>query len=290
MLLLVNTTDKLQLVTGSAVTVDVHASWVDYASGSATPGKTNTAISTATTTDIVAAPASSTQRNVKTINIRNKHASSSVDVTVLYDDNGTDYELIKMSLAAGDVLEYVEGVGWFKVTNPVDVPNPSVSTAQQNIGASTTAYLTGSDLRVSSGRPLRAGTAMRWFVQLAKTNAGTASMTFDLRVGTAGTTGDTSRGSLATGTQSAVTDQGLLIVTCTVRSISATSPVIVGMTLTHNLASTGLGPTNGITSLAASGNFDTTATNLIFGLSLTTGASHSINIESVVAEFVRGTI
>lgn len=116
MIILTNAgTDKLQVVTDAAVTVDVHASWQDLASGTVTPGRTNTAISTAATTDVVATPAASTVRNVKTVNIRNKHASSSVTVTVVYDQNGTDYELHKDTLAAGDVLEYVEGVGWFKV-------------------------------------------------------------------------------------------------------------------------------------------------------------------------------
>src|SRR4051794_25451695 len=114
MLLLTSTTDKIQIITGQAITTDVHASWVDYAAGSTTPGRTNTAITTAATTDVVAAPAASTQRNVKTINVRNKHATSSVDVTVVHTDGTTAVELIKITLSAGDTLEYVEGVGFFK--------------------------------------------------------------------------------------------------------------------------------------------------------------------------------
>lgn len=115
MILLVSTTDKLQLTTDAAVTVDVHASWIDRSGTTFTEGKTNSAISTATTTDIVAAPAASTARNVKTLNIRNKHASSNVTVTVLYDASGTDCELHKQVLKAGDTLEYIEGIGWFTV-------------------------------------------------------------------------------------------------------------------------------------------------------------------------------
>jgi hypothetical protein len=63
MLLLTATTDKLQLVTGSAATVDVHASYVDASQANPpvvqgdTMGRQNTAITTAATTDIVAAPA-----------------------------------------------------------------------------------------------------------------------------------------------------------------------------------------------------------------------------------------
>ena len=116
MLILALTTDKLQVTTSAAVTTDVHASFVDVIVGtSSTPGKQNTAITTATTTDIVAVPGGSTQRVVKHINIRNKHATSPQDVTVIYDANGTDYELHKATLLAGEVLEYQEGIGWFVV-------------------------------------------------------------------------------------------------------------------------------------------------------------------------------
>jgi len=115
-LILALTTDKLQVTTSAAVTTDVHASFVDVIVGtSSTPGKQNTAITTATTTDIVAVPGGSTQRVVKHINIRNKHATSPQDVTVIYDANGTDYELHKATLLAGEVLEYQEGIGWFVV-------------------------------------------------------------------------------------------------------------------------------------------------------------------------------
>jgi len=115
-LILALTTDKLQVTTSAAVTTDVHASFVDVIVGtSSTPGKQNTAITTATTTDIVAVPGGSTQRVVKHINIRNKHATSPQDVTVIYDANGTDYELHKATLLAGECLEYQEGIGWFTV-------------------------------------------------------------------------------------------------------------------------------------------------------------------------------
>lgn len=115
MLNLTATTDKLQVTTSSAADLDVHASWADLSAGAVTPGRTNTAIASATTTDIVAAPAGSTQRNVKTINVRNKHASLACDVTVIFDQNATGFELHKATLLAGEALEYIEGIGWFVV-------------------------------------------------------------------------------------------------------------------------------------------------------------------------------
>lgn len=111
MLNLALTTDKISLITSAAKTIDVHASFVDDASDVFTPGKQNTAITTATTTDIVAVPGASTVRNVKFISIRNKDAAS-CDVTVQYNANGTLYQLFKCTLATMEELVCREGV-WF---------------------------------------------------------------------------------------------------------------------------------------------------------------------------------
>jgi hypothetical protein len=289
-LILPTTSDKLQLVTGQAATLDVATDWIDNASGTITPGATNTAITAVATTDIVAAPGASTQRNVKSVTIWNRHATASVDVTPQRFNGTTAYGAGKWTLAPGDVLEFGEGFGWYKIPNPVNAPSPSVSVADQAVGASVTNYLTNSDIHISAGRPLKAGTVFRWHVCFSKTAAATASMTFDLRVGTAGTTADTSRASLATGTQTAVADVGELEVACTVRSISASGIITTSMQMEHNLAATGLGPTNVVVSNVTSAAFDTTATNLILGLSLTTGASHAITITRVVGEILQGTI
>lgn len=112
MLLLTSTSDKIQLITGTAVNVDVHASYVDLASGVTTPGRTNSKISTGTTTDVVGSPASSTTRNVKQIHAANIHASSSVVVTIQHTD-GTNVILLQtVTLAAGERVSYVEGSGF----------------------------------------------------------------------------------------------------------------------------------------------------------------------------------
>jgi hypothetical protein len=111
--LLNSTTDKLQLVTSAAGDIDVHASWVDNLSDAFTQGKTNTTITTAATTDIVATPAASTFRNVKWISIRNVHATVSNDVTVIYTTTGpASYELVKCTLLAGEELVCHDGT-WF---------------------------------------------------------------------------------------------------------------------------------------------------------------------------------
>jgi hypothetical protein len=99
-------------MTSAAVTTDVHASFVDLASGTVTPGRTNTAISTATTTDVVGSPGASTTRAVKTLCVRNRHASSSQNVTVIHTDGTTAVELVLVTLSAGDALHYDERNGF----------------------------------------------------------------------------------------------------------------------------------------------------------------------------------
>lgn len=94
MLLLTSTSDLIQVITGSATSVEVHASWVDNASGTITPGRTNTAaITGATTTTVVASPAASTQRNVKHLSIKNDHATLSNVIEVIHTD-GTNVETL----------------------------------------------------------------------------------------------------------------------------------------------------------------------------------------------------
>ena len=113
MIILASTSDKIQVITSAIADIEVHASWMDNLSGAMTPGRTNTAsISTATTTDVVASPAASTQRNVKTISIRNNHASTACAVTVQHTD-GTNVEaLIKPTLLAGEAIVWIDQVGW----------------------------------------------------------------------------------------------------------------------------------------------------------------------------------
>jgi len=117
-MILAATTDKFQIVTSAAATLDVHVSYVDASSTTLAPsgaGKQNTAIVTATTTDVLAAPASSTVRTVLVIKIRNKHATLATDVTWVFDQNGTDFELYKTTLLAGETLEWTPALGFFTI-------------------------------------------------------------------------------------------------------------------------------------------------------------------------------
>ena len=158
MILLTATTDKIQVISSAAVTLDVSASFMDMTTADppvvkgSTSGRLNTAISTATTTDIVAAPAASTIRNVKHITVRNRHATTSCDVTIQFNQNATLFELFKVTLLAGETLEFVEGVGFWVVKQAAKLfKNLRVSSDVDNATTSF-ADITGLTWPVESGK------------------------------------------------------------------------------------------------------------------------------------------
>lgn len=113
MLLLTSTSDLIELVTGSSASVECHASWVDNASGTITPGRTNTVgIATATTTTVVGSPGASTQRNVKSINITNTHATVATTVTVIHTDGTNAVDMMGVTLLAGENLIRTDDGEW----------------------------------------------------------------------------------------------------------------------------------------------------------------------------------
>lgn len=109
--------DLIRLVSSAAATLDVLAVYMDNNAGTITPDRVGTAITTATTTTVVGSPAAGVLRNVKFLNVRNKHATLSCDVTMTYSLNGTVYELFKATLRAGEHLYFNEDVGWIYVPN-----------------------------------------------------------------------------------------------------------------------------------------------------------------------------
>jgi len=288
MLLLVATTDKLQLVTSAAVAVDVHASYMDYNGSTVTPGRQNTAISTATTTDIVGVPGASTQRNIKTLHIRNKSASTPDDVTVLYNQNGTTYELHKVTLRPGECLEYIEGVGFFTLAAKLPF-GPNASTADQSPSAGSANYLAGSAIRFDANPSV--GTVIKWTISMGKSAAGTGTSAFAIYFGPNGTTGDTSR--CATGnldTETGVADEMLATIMATIRGpITASCIVQSSFELDDNLTTTGFSNTARKAQVKAvqSAAFDITGLPLYVGIVLTPGASDVITVRQVVAEVVK---
>jgi microcystin-dependent protein len=115
MLLLTSPADRLQIITSAAAIINVHTSWVDTdtGAGTITPGRTNTAVSAAATTNIAGGgPAAGVQRNVKTANIRNADATLPCDITVQHTDGTVAVQLYKRTLSPGDMLEYSDQAGF----------------------------------------------------------------------------------------------------------------------------------------------------------------------------------
>lgn len=113
MILLASTGDLIQVISGQAVsTITVHASFVDYNGTTATPTRTNTLITTATTTTVVASPGSSIQRNVKALVIHNSHATSSCAITVQHTDSSNVVLLMTYTLLAGETIQYYDTLGF----------------------------------------------------------------------------------------------------------------------------------------------------------------------------------
>lgn len=101
MLLLTSVDDKIQIVTDAAIPVSVHASYVDKDGDDIVPGRKNTLITTATTTDVVLAPGASIQRNVQQLNVVNTHATLPVTITVRQVDGTNTVDLRRYILPAG---------------------------------------------------------------------------------------------------------------------------------------------------------------------------------------------
>lgn len=113
MLLLTSTSDLVRVTTGTATsTIEVHASYVDVSGSTVTPGRTNTLITTATTTTIVGSPGAATQRNVKAIYITNNSTGTNCDVAVTHTDGTNTVELMQFILLPGENMGYREDGSW----------------------------------------------------------------------------------------------------------------------------------------------------------------------------------
>src|SRR5262245_17301519 len=280
-MILATTTDKLQLVTSAAVAVDVHASVMKLASGAVTPDKQNTAISTATTTDIVSVPSSGEVKRIILLTVRNKGASA-VDVTVLFDQSGTDFELHKATLRAGEMLQYIEGYGFFTLAAIYALKNQS--TSAQGAGFSSDTYLTGSNVTFPVAPVV--GTMYRLIFDVTKTGAGTATPIIIVRTGTNGSISATARLTFTFGAGTAVADTAVVVVEALFRTVgSGTSAVLTGRSLAGCLPSTGWSSTIKALSVQSSG-FDSTTAGLIIGASYNGGASAAHTVQLCRAEII----
>ena len=114
MIVLDTTTRKLQVkLAGAKATNDspVVATYVDVTTTTYTPGSSNGATNGTTELDIVGVPGASTQRQVKLVSVQNADTAA-IELSVIYNDNGTQRVMWKGTLAVGDNLLYTDGRGF----------------------------------------------------------------------------------------------------------------------------------------------------------------------------------
>jgi len=234
MLILSLTTDKVSVISSTTATLDVVATYVDRVTSTGVVGAANrqlTAISTATTTDIVAVPGADTTRNVQSITIRNKSAASDNDVTVQINANGTLYELHKVTLLAGETLVYLDNFGFNKVQDSSRNERVKVMTAD-SVHATTATFADITGLTV----PLKAGVLYAVFACLHHINdATTTGSQFGYNIGAAPTdarfsTIDTVTGSTTASVHSAgsIIARDTAITAQTTGSVAVTLAIIAG--------------------------------------------------------------
>lgn len=156
-------------------------------------------------------------------------------------------------------------------------------TAQQT-GFAADTYLTDSGLIIPS-KSMQAGMFWEWKIVITKTAAGVAAPVWQVRIGAAQSTADTSRLLITTAAQTAAVDTALVQIIVSCRSV-AVAGVIQGLVhIQHNLAATGFANTPAGFNLVegTSAGFDNTALGGQFiGLSINGGASAAWTINQVI--------
>lgn len=110
-MILTTITDIVRVVTSAAGTISIQADWADQTTTTFTPGRTNTAITTATTTTIVGSPAASTQRQVKSMTIVNTDALVANTITVQFFDGTNAFVVFAYTLAPNKQIQF-NGTTW----------------------------------------------------------------------------------------------------------------------------------------------------------------------------------
>ena len=289
MIFLSATTDTLDLITSSAALIDYQMNFVEAVKTTGVLAGNgidhqNNSISSATTTTVLNAPGASNSKTLKQGTFRNKDSSLSSDLTLRFNQNGTAYEIHKVTLAPGQCLEYIEGVGFFTLGTGY-LQNSTYITADQVIGASVTAMIPNSQLAIAPSRPIQIGTVFKWNIAMSKTAAGVAAYTFNILFGTTGTTSDTSRVAFTTGNQTGVADQAFVEIIATVRGPIGASCIVAGQfMMTHNLSATGFDAVPCRVLNTTSAAFDCTTSGIIASLDITTGASNALTVQQVVGQ------
>lgn len=110
------TTEILEIESqGPNPQLSVSISFADHTATTFSPSTQETTITSATTTTVLAAPAASTQRQIKYIKVFvNPSGSGRTTVILKKDVSGAEFLIARATLAFNESLEYVDGLGWQK--------------------------------------------------------------------------------------------------------------------------------------------------------------------------------
>jgi len=180
---------EMRLVTGSTATINAMVSYADRSGTAVEPDSQSTAITTATTTVICSAAGTGVKRLIRTLTIRNVHASASNAVTLQVFNGSAAFAIYTITLAAGEMMTYDDGAGW-AVINAQGLPKLSQSqgssspaSTTMNIGvlaadvsnansaANTIADITGLSFPVIAGQTYQFEFLIDWTSALITTGA-----------------------------------------------------------------------------------------------------------------------
>lgn len=159
------------------------------------------------------------------------------------------------------------------------------STSNQVISGNSDTIVLGSTVAIPQGT-VKSETIYRCKFNVVKTAAATAAPTINIRVGTNGSTLDTSRASFSFAAQTGVIDEGVVEVDCVFRSANASAQIQALGRLTHRLATTGLSTSQSSTVINLGGVFDVTGANLKISVTLNAGPSSNWTLSLVSAELL----
>lgn len=153
MLVLTETTDKLQFVLAGATTTNplkASASWRDITTTGYTAGRTLASSNGATDIDLVGSPAASTQRLIDYLSVYNLDTVNAT-VTIKYDANAVEYIIWKGVLQPGEKVEYTSDTGFRTFTsNGVVISSSQIGFQSPTINVLNTVILSSDDTNANA--------------------------------------------------------------------------------------------------------------------------------------------
>ncbi len=134
MIILDTTTLSLQIKLAGAITTNqlpFVASWVDVTTTTFVPGNTSGATNSGTAVTVAAAPASSTERQIKFLSVQNADTVAAT-VTVILNNNSTLRNICVIALNANDTLVYTDGEGFRVIDTNGQIKMTGISNSTSN--------------------------------------------------------------------------------------------------------------------------------------------------------------